>query len=197
MGSIMKSRLPLCALVLGLGVSLPASAQLLEEARIGIAQHNICVIDCKNADKEDGPNVTGELVFKSPDFLSAVWSPRPYATLSVNTAGNTSYGGVGFLWNFDFAEKWSFEPSIGYVIHDGAVSNPFVQGSVQNNMFAAENVLYGSEDLFRTGLALNRQMGENWGLQLQFDHLSHGQILGDGRNQGLDNIGIRAYWQFQ
>jgi lipid A 3-O-deacylase len=40
-------------------------------------------------------------------------------------------------------------------------------------------------------------MGENWGLQLQYDHLSHGQILGNGRNQGLDNIGVRVYWQFQ
>lgn len=185
------------AIVAGGISALPASAQLVEEVRVGIAQHNICVLDCDNADKEDGPNVTGEIVFKSPDFLSFAFSPRPYVTGSVNTAGNTSYGGVGLLWNFDFAENWSLEPGLGYVLHDGANSNPFIQGTPQSDRFGEENVLFGSEDLFRTSLALNRQMGENWGLQLQYDHLSHGQILGDGRNQGLDNIGIRAYWQFQ
>lgn len=185
------------AIVAGGISALPASAQLVEEVRVGIAQHNICVLDCDNADKEDGPNVTGEIVFKSPDFLSFAFSPRPYVTGSVNTAGNTSYGGVGLLWNFDFGENWSLEPGLGYVLHDGANSNPFIQGTPQSDRFGEENVLFGSEDLFRTSLALNRQMGENWGLQLQYDHLSHGQILGDGRNQGLDNIGVRIYWQFQ
>jgi lipid A 3-O-deacylase len=29
-----------------------------------------------------------------------------------------------------------------------------------------------------------------------FQHLSHGQILGDGRNQGVDQIGIRLGYQF-
>jgi lipid A 3-O-deacylase len=183
--------------LLAAAATLPAQAQLIEEARIGIAQHNICVLDCDNADKEDGPNVTGELVFKSPDFLSFALSPRPYATLSVNTAGATSYGGVGLLWNFDFAEKWSFEPSLGYVFHDGANENPFIQGTPESDRFGEENLLLGSDDLFRTGFALNRQMGENWGLQLQYDHLSHGQILGNGRNQGLDNIGVRVFFEFQ
>lgn len=183
--------------LLAAAATLPAQAQLIEEARVGIAQHNICVLDCDNADKEDGPNVTGELVFKSPDFLSFALSPRPYATLSVNTSGATSYGGVGLLWNFDFAEKWSFEPSLGYVFHDGSNENPFIQGTPESDRFGEENVLLGSDDLFRTGFALNRQMGENWGLQLQYDHLSHGQILGDGRNQGLDNIGLRVYFEFQ
>ena len=30
-----------------------------------------------------------------------------------------------------------------------------------------------------------------------YEHLSHGQILGEGRNQGLDEIGVRAVWKFQ
>ena len=182
--------------VLAVMTAFPASAQLMEEARIGVAQHNICVLDCDNADKEDGPNVTGELVFKSPDFARFVFSPRPFVTGSVNTSGNTSYGGVGLMWNWDFADGWSFEPSLGYVFHDGALESPFLQGSPEGDAFSEVHVLLGSEDLFRTGLAINRDFGENWGLQLQYDHLSHGQILGNGRNQGLDNIGLRAYFRF-
>ena len=173
-----------------------ASAQLIEEARLGVMQHNVCIIDCKNADKEDGPNIEGELVFASPDFLNLLLAPRPYIVGSVNTAGNTNFGGFGLMWNWDFAQRWSLEPSLGYVIHDGALGSPFPQGDPRSDAFAKENIYFGSEDLFRTGLALNRDFGANWGLQLQYEHLSHGQILGNGRNQGVDNIGVRAYWRF-
>ena len=175
---------------------LAAEAQLIEEVRAGVLQHNICVTDCKNADKEDGPTIEGELVFASPDVFRYILQPRPYVIASVNTAGDTSYGGVGLLWNWDFADGWSFEPSLGYIIHDGETSNPFPNGSPEAEAFANENVLLGSEDLFRTGFALNRDFGENWGGQLIFEHLSHGQILGDGRNQGMDSAGVRLYWRF-
>ena len=173
-----------------------AEAQLVEEVRVGVLQHNICVIDCKNANKEDGPTVEGELVFASPGVFRYILSPRPYAIASINTAGDTSYGGAGLVWNFDFAEGWSLEPSLGYVIHDGANESPFPQGSPESEAFANENVFLGSDDLFRTGLALNRDFGENWGGQLVYEHLSHGQILGDGRNQGLDSAGVRIYYRF-
>lgn len=178
--------------------SLPglAQAQLVEELRVGVLQHNICVSDCKNANKEDGPTVEGELVFASPGVFRYILSPRPYAIASINTAGDTNYGGVGLVWNFDFAEKWSIEPSLGYVIHDGALESPFPQGSPESEAFANENVFLGSEDLFRTGFAINRDFGENWGGQLIYEHLSHGQILGEGRNQGLDSAGVRVYYKF-
>ena len=189
-------RLLLAVIATGLG-SNAANAQGLEEVRIGVAQHNACVLECSNADKEDGPNVTGELVFASPGFLSFASEPRPIVTASINTAGDTSYGGAGLLWTLDFAENWSFEPSIAYVLHDGTNENPFPQGDPAGAAYAEENLLLGSDDLFRIGLALNRDFGDNWGLQVQYDHLSHGQILGNGRNQGLDNVGVRIYWRLE
>ncbi|WP_018149010.1 acyloxyacyl hydrolase [Henriciella marina] len=187
----------LIALALGTtALAAPASAQFIEEARIGVMQHNVCISDCKNADKEDGPNIEGELVFAGPDIFRYIASPRPYIVASYNTAGNTNFGGFGLLWNWDFATGWSLEPSLGYVIHDGANESPFPQGDPRSDAFAQNNIYFGSDDLFRTGLALNRDIGENWGVQFQYEHLSHGQILGDGRNQGVDNIGVRGYWRF-
>lgn len=177
-------------------LAVSAQAQVIEEVRIGVMQHNICVIDCNNADKEDGPNINGEIVFGSPDLFRYILSPRPYAVASYNTAGKTSYAGVGLAWNWQFAEGWSLEPGLGYVFHDGANESPFPQGDPRGDAFTQENVLLGSDDLFRTSLALNRDFGENWGGQLLYEHLSHGQILGNGRNQGLDNIGVRLYYRF-
>jgi|TARA_Y100001947_G_scaffold135452_1_gene123191 lipid A 3-O-deacylase len=177
-------------------IAAPASAQFVEEARLGVMQHNVCILDCKNADKEDGPNIEAELVFASPEFLSILASPRPYIVGSFNTAGDTSFGGFGFMWNWDFAEGWSLEPSLGYVIHDGANESPFPQGDPRSDAFAQDNIYFGSDDLFRTGLALNRDLTDSVGVQVLYEHLSHGQILGDGRNQGVDNIGVRAYFRF-
>ena len=174
----------------------PAQAQLVEEVRFGILQHNICVLDCDNANKEDGPDIEGELVFASPDILDIVWSPRPYLVGNYNTAGDTSFAGIGLLWNWDFAPGWSFEPGIGYVIHDGELEAPFPQGDPRNLPFNATTVYLGSRDLFRTSFALNRDFGDDWGVQLQYEHLSHGQIIGEGRNQGLDSIGLRVYRRF-
>ncbi len=191
----MKRALAVTTLLLA-ALAPAAHAQLVEEARVGVMQHNICITDCKNADKEDGPNIEGELVFKSPDFLRYILGPRPYIVGSYNTAGNTNFGGFGLMWNWDFLSGWSLEPSLGYVIHDGALESPFPQGDPRSDAFARDNIYFGSKDLFRTGLALNRDIGENWGLQLQYEHLSHGQIIGNGRNQGVDNVGVRGYWRF-
>ncbi len=172
-----------------------AQAQIIKEARIGVMQHNICVIDCNNADKEDGQNINGEIVFSSPDIFRYILSPRPYVMASYNTAGKTNFGGVGLEWNWDFADGWSFEPGLGYVLHDGTNESPFPQGDPRGDAFTRENLLLGSDDLFRTSLAINRDFNESWGAQLMYEHLSHGQILGNGRNQGLDNVGVRIYYR--
>ena len=173
-----------------------ASAQVLDEARFGVTAHNTCVLYCDNSYKEDGPNLNGEIVLNSPDFLELVWSPRPYAMASVNTAGNTSFAGAGLYWNWDFAGGWSFEPGLGYVVHDGELDFPFPQGDPRGDAFTEENVLLGSRDLFRTSFALNYSFNERWGGQVLYEHLSHGQILGSGRNQGMDNLGVRVIYAF-
>jgi len=63
-------------------------------------------------------------------------------------------------------------------------------------VFQDENLLLGSEDLFRTSLAINRELRDGWGVQFIFEHLSHGQVLGNGRNQGLDEVGVRFTYDF-
>lgn len=173
-----------------------ANAGIIDEARIGLMAHNICVIDCKNAGEEDGPNINAEVTFKTPGFLEWAWSPNPYLMASFNTAGGTNFGGGGLQWSFPFAENWAFEPGIGYVIHDGELENPYPFGTVEHYLYGEEDHLFlGSEDLFRTSLAVTWYAGENWGAQLMYEHLSHGQILGSGRNQGLDNLGVRFVWK--
>jgi lipid A 3-O-deacylase len=184
------------ALSLAFSPALAAQAGPVDEIRVGATQHNMCVLDCDNADKEGGPNINAEVVFNSPEFLKIIWSPRPYVMGSVNTAGDTSFGGAGLEWEWEFAEGWSFEPGFGYVIHDGELTFPYPQGDPRNDPISAQKVFFGSRDLFRTNLSLNKDIDEKWGVQLMYEHLSHGQVLGEGRNQGLDNIGVRVRYRF-
>ena len=98
----MSVRLYLGAAAVSVTLSVASQAQTIDEARFGVLHHNICVADCKNANKEDGPTVEGELVFATPDLLRPLLSPRPYLIASLNTAGDTSYAGLlwheGSLW---------------------------------------------------------------------------------------------------
>jgi lipid A 3-O-deacylase len=175
----------------------PSATAQIDSARLGVMKHNICVTDCKNADKESGVNISGELRFASPNFLSWALSPHPYLVASVNTDGNTSFGGIGLSWDFPLGDSWHFEPGLGYVLHDGAVNNPFPSGTQAAVDYSNEHVLLGSEDLFRTSLALTWDVAETWSVQAIYEHLSHGQILGNGRNQGLDELGLRLVWNFK
>jgi lipid A 3-O-deacylase len=174
----------------------PAANAGVDEVHVGVMAHNICVTNCKNADKEDGPNVEFQVSFDSPSFLGWAGSPQPYIMASVNVAGETSFGGVGLEWRWDFADGWALEPGVGYVIHNGEVDNPYANGTPEAAEFFEEHILFGSEDLFRTSLGLTRDFEGPLEAQVFFSHLSHGQIIGSGRNQGVDQLGVRIGYQF-
>jgi lipid A 3-O-deacylase len=174
----------------------PAAKADVAQVHAGVMAHNICVTDCKNANKEEGPNIELQLSFDSPGFLRWAGSPQPYIMGSLNFAGDTSFGGAGLEWRWDFAEGWALEPGVGYVVHDGALENPFPGGGPDTVQYASENVLLGSRDLFRTSLGLTRALAGPWEAQVFFEHLSHGQIIGSGHNQGIDQAGIRLGYRF-
>ncbi|MEZ5994942.1 MAG: acyloxyacyl hydrolase [Hyphomonadaceae bacterium] len=181
----------------GVGASMGSTAQAgVAAVHVGVMDHNVCVTDCKNANKEGSPNIEIQLSFETPAFLSWAGSPQPYVMASANTAGDTSFAAVGLEWRLEIGDNWAIEPGIGYAIHDGELENPFPGGSPQAADFASRRLLHGSRDLFRTSLGLSRQLEGPWQAQLFFEHLSHGQIIGGGHNQGTDQFGVRLGYQF-
>ncbi|MBL8558031.1 MAG: acyloxyacyl hydrolase [Hyphomonadaceae bacterium] len=191
------NRVALLALAaVGMGAAAPAHAGGVEEVKVGALAHNICITNCKNADKEDGPVVDIQVNFKSPGFLGWAFSPQPYVAIAPNVSGDTSFAAVGLEWTFEFADGWAFVPGFGYAVHDGEVKNKFPNGTPQALQFSQDNVLYGSRDLFRTTFALQREFGDRWTGEVVYAHYSHGQILGSGRNQGTDQAGVRIGYRF-
>lgn len=174
----------------------PANAEI-EEFRVGavgnIRDDHGDIVEGKH----EGANVELELVSNSPEFLNIIGSPRPYLLGSVATdEDGVSFGGFGLLWRWEFADGWAFEPGFGYIIHDGEIDNPYPEGSSEGIAFEADNQLLGSRDLFRSSFALERELGDRAAMQVYWEHMSHGQILDEGRNQGLDYVGLRFLYRF-
>jgi hypothetical protein len=172
-------------------VTAPVEAQAIESVRLGVMDHNIRVADGKNADKEGGVNVSAELRWRSPVEVAFLMSPHPYVLVSGNTDGRTSFVAAGLQWDWSVGAGWTIETGFGYALHDGALENPYPPASAEARAFSAGRVLLGSRDLFRSSLALTYPVTPALGVQLLYEHLSHGQILGEGRNQGLDELGVR------
>lgn len=178
------------------GLAAPAQAKI-DEIRLGavgnIRDDHGDIVEGKH----EGTNVEIEVVSSSPDFLNLIGSPRPYFFGSIATEeGGVNFGGVGVLWRWEFADGWAFEPGFGYIIHDGAIDNIYPDGTPEAAAYEEENQLLGSEDLFRSSFALERELGDRFAAQLYWEHMSHGQILDSGRNQGLDYVGLRFLYRF-
>lgn len=144
----------------------------------------VCDTECNRQSKDGGQNIEIQASFESPGFLVFAGSPQPYLAASANTAGETSFVGFGLEWRWEVADDWAVSPSFGYVLHDGAIEG------------GQDHVLLGSRDLFRSALGISRDLPGPWEAQVMIEHLSHGQILGSGRNQGLDQIGLRLGYRF-
>lgn len=162
------------------------------EFRFGVTAHDL-------ADHvEDGPNVTLDLLFASPDFLEVIWSPRPYLYGSFNTNGLTNFGGTGLAWNWEFAENWNFEFRTGLSYNDGVVDidpNSAPDDPTRIRL-ATTRALMGNEILFHNALGIDYDLNDRWSIGAYYEHISHGQIIAEGRNQALDNAGVRIGYRW-
>ena len=172
----------------------PAAARAdIDSVYVGLTD---CAAKCSSANKGDGPSLGFQASFDSPDYLSWAGAPQPYLIWSENLADGTSFGGVGLEWSRSWDDGWSIVGGVGYVIHDGELDNPYVSGTPEADAHSRRYVFFGSRDLFRLSLGVSRDLPGPWAAQVLVEHLSHGQILGSGRNQGLDQVSLRVQYEF-
>ncbi len=175
----------------------PASAGPLSEFRIDLMDHDISVLNEGTGGKEDGFNIEFEVVFDSPEILSWALKPRPYLNFSWNTEEETNFGGGGLIWTTpDLADRFFGEAAFGVVVHDGVVDLPPSPSDPVRIRLAEERVIFGSRQLFRSSLAAGVHLNETWDAALVFEHLSHGQVFANGKNEGLDTFGVRLAYKF-
>jgi lipid A 3-O-deacylase len=185
----MKSTL--AAAALGLAVlCAPAHAQI-SEIRLGVLDH-----DVYNR-TETGVQITGQVLFDSPELFEIIWSPRPYLYGSFNSDGWTNLGAAGLAWTGNFTDRFSAELGFGIAYHDGARDiSDLDPGDPVRIRLAETRALLGSRFLFHTQIGFDYALTRNVAAGVVYEHFSNGQILGQGRNQGLDEIGVRLSYRF-
>ena len=194
----MRKLVLLCSTLL-MALITPAQAGPPDEVRFGVVYHNIRTDHGDLAQpKEDGPNVEGEMVWSSPHWLHWLGAPRPYVMASINTQGNTSFASTGVYWRIGFLHNWAFEPGFGIAVHDGELDIPRTLGrdNPASTAFEAQHQLLGSRVLFRESFALEHNITDHTAWQAYYEHLSNGQVFHHGRNQGLDEAGLRLLFRF-
>ncbi len=192
----MKWKLFGSTLLLAIAGLIPPAHAKIDGVRLGYVD-NIQDEQGDVVDGKEGSNLEIELISSSPDFLNLIGSPRPYAMVSLNTTNDgVNFAGVGIIWRLEFADGWAFEPGFGYIVHDGELDNPFPNDTPEAAAFSREHQLLGSRDLFRTTFALEREFGPRFAGQIYWEHMSHGEVLDAGRNQGLDYVGLRFLYRF-
>jgi len=155
------------------------------EARIAIMQHDVLHPDTE----ESGVDVELQLIGSPLGHIPLLGTPRPYVSASGNSDGETNFASVGLAFDRRFTDRLTGEIQFGYAVHDGDLDSTDAETQ-------SAKLQLGSRDLFRTALGLDYRVSDNWAVGVQWDHLSHGQIIGDGYNQGIDAAGVRVSRRF-
>lgn len=202
------SRVLLCGAVMIGAVSSSSADQI----RVGAMSHDVTLnfVVEDRPKLEDGLVLSFEYIWDQPKWLGWAGNARPYVYGAANLAGDTNHGGAGLNFQKDFASRYYVEYEVGLSIHDGTTKIELISDAEFDGLSLTEGVEYlenyferqeneiefGSPVLIRNQFALGYRFNETWSADISWEHLSHGRIFDDDRNDGLDNFGLRVSRKF-
>ena len=138
----------------------------------------------------------------APDWMGG---PRAHIFVAGNTEGDTNYIAAGLSWRIPISDsrRWYVQPGMGLAYQDGYDLFPdFSEPGISPEEFdrrvalRSERIEFGSHVLFEPEIALGYQISDSTAIELSYVHLSNGQIFHQGKNEGLDEVGIRLTHRF-
>ena len=176
-------------LAVTLFLTAPGHAQPIDEARVGLTAQGF---GGWAPDFEQGAGINLELLVKSPDFLSAIGSPRPLIGANIATDGDaTSQFYAGFEWKTYFAPRFFAAGMLGGAIHNGE-TDPFDPIADANR--ASTTQFLGCRALFRLGADIGYDITSRVSASIHWSHISNAGLCDE--NEGLDNLGARIGYRF-
>ena len=202
-----KIVISLAAAASGLALAAPASAG---EIIAGVFAHDVTfvgeAVGLGAAGKEGGANVhlgwRSDRLDSWPDWMRG---PRAHVFISGNTEGDTSYIAAGLTWHIPLSDdgRWYVQPGMGLAVHDGYDLFPdFSEPGISPEEFdrrvalRSERIEFGSQIVFEPEISLGYRITDNVAVELSYVHLSNGQIFHQGKNEGLDEVGVRFLYRF-
>ena len=202
----MKKALFAVAACAAVAVAAPAFAG---EVFAGVYKHDVTFIGdavgLGAAGREDGVDV--HLGYRTDRIESLRWlgKPQAHAMVSINSENTSNFVAAGFNWRIELGQPGGFylRPGMGLAYTDGKAGLPPANApGLSDEERARRTELYytridfGSHVLFEPELALGYDINDSWSAELSYTHLSNGQIFHQGKNQGLDDAGVRLVYKF-
>ncbi len=177
------------------------------EAYGGLFVHDVTflgeAIGLGAAGREGGTDVHLGLRSGRIDALSVLGRPQAHAMVSINSHNTSNFVAAGLNWAIPLGPRFYIRPGFGLAYTDGAaglppVNQPGISPAEIQRRLALYNtrIDFGSKVLFEPELALGVRLGERWAAEFSYVHLSNGQIFHRGKNQGLDDAGVRLVYSF-
>ena len=174
------------AIAAGLLCADPAGAQsLVDEVRVGGFYHDAGIFGTR---KERGADLNLELRFASPEFLGAIWSPRPHLGVTGSLAGDTSQLYFGLTWSFML---WRTGGNNGLFL-DASLGGSAHNGKLEPTR--TDRKALGSRVLFRESLEFGYRFGDVHSISVMLDHASNANLA--DHNEGIDSLGLRYGLKF-
>ena len=142
------------------------------------------------------------------DRIESLWwlfKPSVHGVIGINSNVPTDFVAVGLNWPIPIlgSKQWYIRPGIGFAYTTGqadigSAQDPSVSAAVRARRayLARTRIDFGSQDLFEPELSVGYKLNDKWQIEASYVHLSNGQILHSGKNQGLDDVGLRLAYRF-
>jgi hypothetical protein len=186
-----------------------ASPALAGEAFVGVYKHDVTFIGnavgLGAAGREGGADI--HLGYRTDRIERLDWlgKPQVHAMVSINTNNTSNFAAVGFNWKVELGQPGGFylRPGMGLAYTDGKAGLPPANAPNltpeerdRRTWLYYNRIDFGSKVLFEPELALGYQVNDKVSVELSYTHLSNGQIFHQGKNQGLDDAGVRLVYAF-
>ncbi|MCC7267641.1 MAG: acyloxyacyl hydrolase [Caulobacteraceae bacterium] len=177
------------------------------EVLVGAYAHDVTfigdAIGVGAAGREGGADLHLGLRSDRIEALEAIGRPQAHAFVSINSEGTSNFAAVGLSWPIDITRTVYVRPGIGMAYTDGKAGLPPVNApGLPPAEIARRLELYntridfGSHLLFQPEIAIGLRLSERVSAELSWVHISNGNILGSGKNQGMDDAGVRLIYAF-
>lgn len=188
---------------MGLLFATPAGAA---ELMAGLYAHDVTfigdTIGVGAAGREGGTDLQLGVRSNPLEALSLIGRPQAYALLSLNSENTSDFVSAGLSWPVALGSRLYVRPGLGLAYTNGEVGLPAVNApglapaEVQRRLTLYNTRIdFGSHLLFQPELALGFKLSPRWAAELSYVHLSNGQVFAHGKNQGLDDAGLRLIYK--
>jgi lipid A 3-O-deacylase len=194
------------AAALGLAALIQPCQARAGEAFVGLYGHDVTfvgnAVGLGAAGREHGMDVHLGYRTAPVEALSFIWKPQVHSFVSLNTQNTSHFAAVGLDWRLPLGEKVYFRPGMGLAYTTGKINHPpanvpglSLAEAERRAQLYYNRIDFGSKVLFEPQFALGFDVSERFAIEASYTHLSNGQIFAKGKNQGLDDAGVRFVWK--